>query len=637
MNATDLNNETPAITAGYDAARRTAWVAWIVVAVICAILLIDYGRRLGAKDLRSLMKLVVGGASTEAAEDPLDSPEFVALREALAKNPSDEGLKRQVRDLDLKLRQEYFQQRRFVRLGAHLLLLSVVVLVVSEKTAAMLRRRLPNPEPVDPSSNATRQAVCGRWARGAVVVLAVVVVVTAEIIASDVSTDLPTNAAELASLGPEPGGSPLVGPFAPAGDVEAEPQTETKTPDFPTDEELLRNWACFRGPHGSGISAYSNLPLEWDGASGKNVLWKTPVPLPGNNSPIVWSDRVFLSGANEKRREVYGFDATTGKLLWTTEAPSTPQSRAEAPQVMEDTGFAAPTMAVDGRRAYAIFANGDVVAVDFDGNVVWSRSLGIPDNAYGHASSLAMYRDRLLIQFDQGADDDQLSKMIALEASTGRPVWQVKRPVANSWSSPIVVQQGDQAQLLTASDPWVIAYDPADGRELWRAEGTTGDQGVTPVVADGLLQVGSEYSEWFAIRTDGSGNVTETHIKWRGEDGLPDTVSPLVVGKLLLLSTSFGVLTCYDAIEGEVLWEKEFDMRFTSSPTLVGDRVFLFGQEGKGWIVALSREGCTTVAETDLGEPCVTSPAMQDGRFYVRGKKHLFCIGHSEEDNTKPE
>jgi len=580
MNPTAFDHESPATATGYAAARRTAWIAGLTVAVVCAVLLYDYGNR--------------------KAKDPLDSPEFVRLKAELAEEPKNETLKQRIRQLDLQLRQKYFRQRRAAHFGAHLLLLMVIVLVVAEKTALTLRRRLPTPAPADPSSQRRRQMAAAGWARASVMVLLVAVAGLAGMVAAGVGTHLPGGPAQLAAV----------------------------SHDYPTDEQIARNWPRFRGPHAAGVSAYTNIPTTWNAKSGENILWKTPVPLPGNNSPIVWGDRVFLSGADEKRREVYCFDTKTGSLLWTAEAPSTPQSRARVPKVTDDTGFAAPTMTTDGRRAYAIFANGDVVAVDFAGNVVWSRSLGIPENAYGQASSPAMYRDRLLIQFDQGADDDGLSKMIALDAVGGEPVWEVRRPVANSWGSPIVIEHGPRTQLITASDPWVIAYDPVDGKELWRAgDCISGDHGITPVVADGLLQVGNEYCEWCAIRIDGTGEVTETHVVWRGTDGLPDTVSPLVTQGLLLLSTSIGDVTCYDAARGKILWDKEFDSEFTSSPTLVGDRVYLFGKQGKGWIVRPSRDGCEVLAETDLGEPCVTSPAVQDGRLYIRGEKHLFCIG----------
>ena len=602
MNTNVPINGSTSKTGFYQAARVTAMVAAIFVVVVSAMLLIDYGRR--------------------QWDNPFESDEFIELKKQLAKTPQNEKLKEQIRVLDLDLRREFFRQQRFAMIGAHLLLLGVIVLVAAEKTACVLLRRLPSPEPVEPSVAARRcmsSAISARWA--ATVVIGVVAA-SAALATFRPGTQLPTDAELLAAMN-----APDESQAAPT--EQSDDSEVAHLPSWPSDEEIAKNWPYFRGPHSDGVSKYKNIPTTWDAASGKNILWKTPVPLPGNNSPVVWGNRIFLAGADRRRREVYCFDAASGELLWTREAPSTPQSRAKTPKVEDDTGLSAPTMATDGHRAYAIFANGDVVAVDFTGKVVWSKSFGIPkENMYGYAASLAMYQGRLFIQWDEGMADDKLSKMISLDAATGKPAWQVGRPVTSSWSSPIVIRHADRDQLITASDPLVIAYDPASGKELWRAEGLTGDQGVTPILANGLIQVGNEYSEWLAIRPDGSGDVTKSHIIWRGEDGLPDTVSPLVTGdNLLLLTTSFGIVTCYDAAEGEMLWDHDFDTPVTSSPTLIGGRVFMFAKNGRGFVFEATRDECKIVSETNLGERCVTSPAVQDGRLYIRTKKHLVCIG----------
>ena len=294
----------------------------------------------------------------------------------------------------------------------------------------------------------------------------------------------------------------------------------------------------------------------------------------------------------------------------------------------------------DGRRVFAVFANGDVAAFDFQGKPAWARSLGIPENSYGHASSPAMFENRLLVQLDQASKKDRKSVFLALSAVDGKTLWRVGRDVPNSWTSPIVIRHAGRDQIITAADPWVIAYNPADGAELWRASVLRGDCGPSPIFAGGLVHVGNEYCYWSAIRPDGDGDVTETHIAWNAEDGLPDTCSPLATDKYVFLLATYGTLTCYDAKKGELLWEQDFDARFISSPGLSGNRVYLFGEveeedeEGNelttctAWIIEPGREGCKIVGTCELDEGCVTSPAFQDGRIYIRGKKHLFCIGN---------
>ena len=396
----------------------------------------------------------------------------------------------------------------------------------------------------------------------------------------------------------------------------------------PSPEEMAQNWPRFRGPQGAGIAASAGAPMAWDVATGEKIVWKSPLPLPGNNSPIVWNDRLFLTGATEAQRVVYCFDTQTGDVVWQSELPA-PQKNVPPPKVSEETGYAAPTAATDGRRVYVTFASGDVAAFDFDGNRIWHEALGTPKNIYGFATSLTTYQNLLIVQFDQGSAKDDLSSLIAFDAASGEIAWRTPRKVPNSWPSPIVIEHENNPRIITAADPWVIAYNPESGAEIWRAKCLRQDVGPSPIYVDGTIFVANEFPALSAIRAGGEGDVTETHIIWKAEYGLPDTCSPVAVGPLVLVLASFGTLTCYDGAEGgEPLWEMDFDDNFRSSPTAVGENVYLFGEEGRSWVVRVGRDGGQILAEGDLGEPCVTSPAVLGGRIYVRGKEHLYCIGN---------
>lgn len=601
--------------------------------------------------------ILLGQYLTRCPDVPTETPEIMALKSRLAEQPQSETIKTTIRNLDLELRENYFTDRAFVSFGGALLVLSVVVFLVSAKIALAARKKLPYPETVeitvDRESKEFAAARVGVIAAALVLIVGTIsVVIFAERHMGGLRKAVQVAMAQVEEMPTKDvaatGSTPTDGTTAEQGETsEAEPATaeavassevsETsqiapkaaaKKP--PTREEWAAAWPRFRGPDGSGHSAFANVPTTWDVEAEKNVLWKTEVPLPGNSSPIVWKDRLFLTGADEKRREVFCFDTVSGKLLWQKEIPGTPESTAKVPEVLEDTGFAAPSPTTDGRRVYASFANGDVGALDFEGNLVWSRSLGIPENTYGYATSLVVQDARLLVQFDQASANDGKSRLFALDVLTGKTLWEVKREVPNSWATPLVVETADgQSQIITTADPWVIAYDVADGREIWRVKCLSGDQGISPVIADGLLQIGNEYCQWQAIRLEEGmkGELPETSIVWTGDDGLPDTVSPVVVDGLLLLTTSSGIVTCYDAASGEMLWEEEFDAEFTSSPGVVGKRAYYIAKEGIGWVLEPTREGCTRVNETNLGEPCVTSPAFQDGRIYLRGETHVFCLG----------
>jgi outer membrane protein assembly factor BamB len=589
-------NEKPN-DAAYQLATRIALVAGVIALMVCAILWYDYTRRL--------------------VKDPLDSAMFKTLVAALDQQPTNESLKDQIRTLDLQLRREYFRQRMLVRVGAALLLVSVVVFLGAVKTAVTLHRRLPSPD--GPPGTEDREAAWTRTARWAVTAVCAVMVVVAIGLAIGVRSELHEDREELAAVAKPAGPEQAAGPAlaVPA----AVPQAQ------PSDEEVAKMWPRFRGPGGLGVSAYANVPQTWDGKSGKGIVWKTPVPLPGNNSPVVWGKHVFLSGADQRRREVYCFDTERGKLLWQQVVPGTPQSTAQTPKVNEDTGYAASTTATDGLRIFAIFANGDLAAWDFSGKLAWSKSLGLPENSYGHASSLATYKNLLLVQLDQGSARAPKSKLLAFDSATGKIVWQVARPVPNSWASPIVIRLADRDQVVTAADPWVIAYNPADGKEIWRAKCLKTDIGPSPVFADGKVFVANDNCNLSAIRADGHGDVTAAGVLWKGEDGLPDTCSPLATKEFVLLLTSFGTLSCYDAVKGDMLWSEDLSADFSASPSLVGNRVYLIGRKGKAWIVEPTRKKCNRLGEADLGEECVTTPAFQEGRIFLRGKTHLFCLG----------
>ena len=593
----------PSNNAGYQLATRIAVVAAVVAIVVCALLPYDYAQRL--------------------RKDPLDSPTYKSLTDALDQHPTDELLKKQVRTLDLQLRREYFRQRAFTDVGAVLLTVAVFTFLLSARAAATLRRRLPSPSVQLGSQD--REAAWTRAALWAVVATGVAMIGAAVTLALSVKSPLPDSDEELATLqNPSPESStPQNAPRLQSGGG----GKRRPAPETPSHPELAKAWPRFRGPGGLGISAYTNVPDTWDATKGKGILWKTPVPLPGNNSPVVWGKRVFLSGADERRREVYCFDADSGKLVWRGNVPGTPQSNARPPKVSDDTGYAAPTTATDGRRVFAIFANGNLAAFDVAGKPAWAKSLGLPDNTYGYASSLTTYKNLLLVQFDQGSSAVPRSKLLAFDSATGKPVWQVNRPVPNSWSSPIAVRVGRGDQLIASADPWVIAYNPGNGSEIWRVKCLGPDIGPSPTFADGRVYVANDHAALSAIRADGHGDVTATHVLWKGEDRLPDTCSPLATREFVFLLTSDGGLTCYDAAKGSVLWSEEFDESCSASPSLAGNRLYIIAKNGKGWVVEPSREKCRRLGECNLGEECVTSPAFQDGRIYLRGKEHIFCIG----------
>ena len=565
--------------------------------------------------------------SLRQAKDPGEATILKALKADLAGQPENQALKEQIRLLDLELRQKYMWQRAFAAGGAVLLLGGIVVLLAAATRAATLRRKLPLPQPLEPGRD--RQAEWTPLARWAVAGVGAVLAVAAGVLiarsgllpgqaTSQAKGTVPFSDRRFASL-PENWDSP------------------------PSAEEIARAWPRFRGPGGAGISAYASVAKSWDGPSGKNILWKTPVPLAGNNSPVVWGNRVFVSGADAKHREVYCFDAADGTPLWRKEVPAGAGSNQPC-KVRDDVGFASPTMATDGRLAAAVFANGDVAAFDFQGKLIWSRSLGVPDNNYGHAASPLIFQDLLLVPMDQGHAGSNRSKLLALDLATGKTAWQQPRETPNTWSSPIVIHAAGRDQLITTGDPWVIAYELPGGGELWRAKCLYGEIGPSPIFANGLVYAaGSEDSPVAAIAADGHGDVSKSKVLWKCDEGQPDLCSPLATARFLFLVASYGPLTCYDARQGKKLWQDDLEdkfqghkISFRASPGLAGNRLYLISEEGRAVVLEADAAGCKSVGRGDLGEPCVTSPAFQDGRIYFRGQKHLFCIGRRVPSPDQP-
>ncbi|MHC5060893.1 MAG: PQQ-binding-like beta-propeller repeat protein [Planctomycetota bacterium] len=568
------NVDVRAASASYQMALWSAIAGGVFSAVVLVFLVVNYVQ----------IKVL----------DPIRAERLELMKVKLIGQPSSAELLPQIRQLDMDIRADRIRRLVFSRRGGYLLLGGLVVFVAGLKWTVVANRKLPMPEAVgDKQALQVRQACMARWTVAAGLGL---FGIAALVIALRPQIDL-------------------------AGDA-------AKIRPYPSIEEIGNNWAGFRGPEGSGISAYTNIPDKWNGKTGEGIIWKTKVPINSYNSPVVWEGRVFLSGAKKTKRQVYCFDAVGGQLLWTGDVSGSVGSSPATVSVSTDTGFAASTVVTDGRRVYAVFANGDIASFDFDGNHIWTRNLGSPDSSYGYASSLAMYQNLVLVQYDQGMLEDAKSRMIALDGFSGLVVWEVKRPVSASWTSPIVAKVGDGHQLITRGEPWVIGYDPASGAELWRAECDGTDVAPSPVYAGGLVFAVSPYNELFAVKADGQGDVTKTHIAWVGEDGIPDICSPVSNGEQVFLLTTSGTLTCYSLADGQMLWEEDLDANFMASPSLVGNRMYLLSEKG---VMLIAEVGAAykELARCELGDKTQACPAFADGRIYIRGRKNLYCIGNA--------
>ena len=390
--------------------------------------------------------------------------------------------------------------------------------------------------------------------------------------------------------------------------------------DFDSSKHIRKNWTGFRGPGGNGHSAHANPPLSWSAKEGRNILWKTKIPRHGMSSPVVWENRVFLTGADDSTRQIYCFETDTGKLLWQHDVNDIPGSSHDGllPDVLDETGFAAPTATTNGRYLAAIFATGELVCVNMKGERIWAKHLGIPKNHYGHASSLISHGNMLFVQYDQEED----SQLLAFDLTSGNPAWHVKRGVI-SWSSPILVDNKGRMELVLTNSKAVDSYDPKSGKLLWHVECLGGEVAPSAAYADGVVYVANEGATASAIDVGNHGSGPK--ILWQWDEALPDAASPLANEDFLILPTGFGVVSCLDVKAGKVLWEHEFNDGFYSSPILVNDRVYIIDLKGRMQIFMMDDE-FKRLGTSPIGEDAYATPAFVGNRIYIRGLMHLFCI-----------
>ncbi len=570
--------------------------------------------------------------------EPLESKTIEALMERLAAEPGNEELKEELRSFDLLALKAYFTSRWQVKTGTWLLLFGGILMAASLKVYTDLRARIEEPEKVTEELLRAR-ANSQYWlmvAGGLILGLSLV----AGWLSNDYLKEYQTMAVVEETTQPQDGvevievfptsqavdtaaGDPaLVQEAADGTEAAGQPSTTTQAAAPATTrfnpEDFKANQATFRGYMGHGISYHKNIPVSWNGTTGENIKWKVAFSKHGYNTPVIWGEKLFISGADESARIVACYNRNTGQLLWEKAVTGIQGSPTTMPRVTDDTGLAAPTMAVDGNRVYAIFATGDVIAFDLQGNKVWGRNLGVPNNHYGHASSLMVWGNKLIVQYDTSTR----GRMLALNTASGETIWDVERPVHVAWSSPILVQVDGKFQVVTTADPYVSGHDLETGAEIWKTEALMGEVGASAAYGEGLVFATNEYARLVAIDPKAPGSFV-----WENDEYLSEASSPVVYNGLLFTATSYGVLVCYDAKTGEKVWEKEYGDGFYSSPMVAEGKLYIIDLDGVTHIVRADRTG-TVVGDPVLGEGAFALPVFADGVVYIRGDGNLYCIGN---------
>ena len=602
-------------------ARQVAWVAG-GFALLMAVLLI-------ANFLQTKLN------------NPIENQTIPALVKRLSENPADESLKAEIRAFDLMARKAYFTSQWQIRTGSYLMFLGLIISILAIRYVLAVKSKLNEIDPANEVKGLDK-LVAQKWVIYVGSGLMVVALASGFLASNSLKEYMvnenlvaqqeqpaeqstPANIEQSAaapeqavqSVSPTTSENTTASNPSETGTAPSAETVAAKPAGLPTQAELKANYPFFRGPQGNGVAFQKNTPTDWNGAAGKNVVWKVKIPKSGFSSPIIWGDKLFVTGADTQARMVYCYDKNTGKLLWEAAADNIQGSPSAMPKVTADTGLAAPTMATDGRAVFAIFATGDVLALDMTGKRIWARNLGVPDNHYGHGSSLIIYKDKLLIQYDT----NRAGKLLALNTQTGNTVWETARSSKISWSSPILVNTGSRTEVILTTNPNVNGYDPETGKELWNIACLSGEVGPSAGYADGMVFACNEYAKLVGIKIGGT-----PEIVWEADEFLPEVSSPLAVNGMLYIATTYGAFACYDAKTGEKLWSQEFGDAIYSSPVFADGKVYVTDMTGKTHIIKSTRD-YQLVATPELGEKAVCSPVFQDGKVYLRGMNNLYCIG----------
>lgn len=537
--------------------------------------------------------LMVSSLFDARTASPLARPEMDQWRAALQANPANAAARDALRSFDLAARKTYFGSLAAQRAGAWLLLGAVAVALLGFRIAAAARRRLPDPRSYPRDEDPFEAARLVRFTLAATGLALFAW-------AAALGLQARSSAAAAARHAGQEGERPAVLPSGAAF------------------------WPGFRGPSGNGACAFTNLPVAWDVKAGRNIRWKAAIPLPGRSSPVIWGNRVFLTGATKDKREVYCYDLAAGTLLWRAGVDS---GACRAVEVLEDTGFAAPTPVLDGTNVYAVFANGDAAAIDFCSEPRWTVNLGPPVNSYGFASSPVAYKDKIIIQFDNNPDKGGVSELVALDKTSGRALWKTPRPVTDSWPTPIIIATPAGPRLVTAANERIGAYDPEMGAEIWNVACQGSDSSPSPLFAEGLIIVPVTHDKVYAIRPGGRGDVSQSAVAWTSADGASDVPSPVAAGGLVFLLQSAGTLTCCGAADGKKVWEAELEKYFYASPVVAGAHLYLVSREGEVLVLKVGPR-YEEVARASLGEPSDCTPAFAPDCIVMRGASNLFCIGN---------
>jgi outer membrane protein assembly factor BamB len=389
------------------------------------------------------------------------------------------------------------------------------------------------------------------------------------------------------------------------------------------------NWPQFHGPTLNNCTTAVGLPVTF--SETEHVRWKTEIPGKAWCSPVIWDDQIWMTNATEDGHEqsVICIDKETGRVLH-----DIPLFRhKDPPEVYSTNSYASATPCIEEGRVYVHYGSFGTACLDTsDGRVIWSRQDLPCFHFRGPGASPLLYGEHLIIHFD-GYD---FQYVIALDKHTGKTVWKTHRDVGygtddgdimKAYSTPIVINVAGRKQLISPTSKCFLAYDPATGKELWRVRCDPFSTTARPIFAEGLLFLNSGFgkADLFAIRPNGTGDVTDTHVVWKTTNSVPSKPSQLYVDGLLFMVDDQGIASCLDARTGKDFWRKRIGGAYSASPLYAEGRVYCFSEEGQVTVFAAKRE-YEELAVNQLAEGFMASPAVSGRALYLRSKQSVYRI-----------
>jgi outer membrane protein assembly factor BamB len=379
-------------------------------------------------------------------------------------------------------------------------------------------------------------------------------------------------------------------------------------------------WPQFRGPTGQGHTTAKGLPLVWSETT--NVIWKVPLPGLGWSSPAIADGRIWLTTALDDGKSLRALclDERSGRLLHDVEV----FEKSDPGSIHKKNSHASPTPIVDGDRVYLHYGAHGTACISTQGEVLWRNEELIYEHRHGPGGSPVLYDDLLIISCD-GTD---VAFVVALDQQTGKIRWKSDRDGPMAYSTPLVIRVGDQDQVVSTGGDQVVAYEPTTGKEIWRCR-YDGYSGVPrPVYGHGLVFVCSGFNtpHLLAIRPDGKGDVTDTHVAWTLKaDGAPLNPSPVLVGDELYLASDRGIATCLDAKSGQRHWQQRLGGNFSASPLAADGRIYFLDEVGKTTVIKPGRE-FKELAVNQVDGRTLASFGVSGNALLVRSDTHLYRI-----------